>query len=76
MSEHGSLKTIHAELAAIIQCKNKSKLKGATIVVYREKKNGELGMAKPCLICQKILKDFGFKNMMYTTEAGWTKEAV
>ncbi len=69
---------IHAEVAAIIKLKNKDLLKGSTIVVYRQLKNpkGKIALAKPCETCLKILKDYGVKKMIYTTENGYVKEII
>jgi tRNA(Arg) A34 adenosine deaminase TadA len=57
---------LHAECHAI-KCSGKYDLAGATIFVYRQKRNGEVGMARPCPDCLKILKEKGFKYMYYTT---------
>lgn len=68
--------SIHAEMAAIFKVKNKENLKGATIVVYRENKKGELAMSRPCEICQRLLREHGFKKMIYTTENGIVEEIL
>lgn len=42
--------------------------------VMRFLKNGDPAMAKPCIHCQKFLKDNNFKNVFYTDENGnWQK---
>lgn len=69
-------KTLHAELAAILNIKNKARLNGASIVVYREQRNGNTGLAKPCESCQKILKRYGINHLIYTTYNGWDEEWV
>lgn len=61
--------SIHAEIKAIISCP-RSKLQGAEIWVYREDKEGNPAMAKPCLICQKYIIEAGIKKVYYTTEKG------
>jgi deoxycytidylate deaminase len=69
-------KTLHAELDAIIKVKNKEQLRGATIYIYREDRQGKKALAKPCPVCQKIIKAFGIKKMEYTTINGWYSEKV
>ena len=60
---------VHAEINAIvnmlhthhnIDCSNLS------IFIYREHKNGDYALAKPCRACEKALKDLGIKNVYYT----------
>lgn len=68
--------TVHAELAAIMDVKNKESLKGATMVVYREKKDGSLGMSRPCPSCMRLLKQYGFKKIIYTTDQGYAEEKI
>ena len=59
-------KTLHAEIHAIIQVKNKAILRGSSIFVYRSNKDGFLAIAKPCPCCQKIIKHYGIKDIIYT----------
>ena len=40
------------------------------IHVIRFNKNGEVTMAKPCVYCQKFLKEHGVKRVMYTNWVG------
>ena len=67
---------IHAELAAIFRVKNKETLKGATIFVYRQTKNGDFANARPCAMCYELIKQYGFKKMVYTTDKGIVEEKV
>ncbi len=61
---------LHAELDAII--KARPFLKGdATIYVYRELRNGEIGMSKPCPACMKALSDHNISRIFFTTENGF-----
>lgn len=76
MKKYSSLKTIHAELSAILSVKNKQSLEGATMVVYRQKKNGTTALSRPCNICEQILKSFKFGKIIYTTENGYNVEVL
>ncbi len=73
---HCNNRTIHAELAAIFKIKNKSKLNGAIMFVYRHRKDGTFGMSRPCCMCMDILKHYGFKKIVYTTEDGIVEEKI
>jgi deoxycytidylate deaminase len=64
------LKTVHAEMDSIFKLKNKELLRGSTVAVYREKKDGSLGCARPCPICMNFLRFYGVKKIIYTTETG------
>lgn len=66
-------KTMHAETNAIFSIRHKHDLKGTSILVYRETKDGELAMAKPCEMCISIIKLFGIKRIFYTSEHGLKK---
>ena len=73
---HQNNKTLHAELAAIFKVKNKKNLKGATIFVYRQTKSGTFGMARPCCMCMDLIRHYGIKKVIYTTEHGLVEEKV
>ncbi len=76
LENHANKKTIHAELSAILSVRNKNRLKGATIVVYRERRNGDTGLSRPCESCQHILKKYGINTWTYTSYDGWITERV
>ena len=60
------LKRVHAEVDAVIGVSS-DKLRKATIYVFRERKDTELAMARPCDICRTVLKRAGIKWMIYTS---------
>lgn len=64
--------SLHAEQAALLKL-DWTKLKGYSILVYRVNRNGKLGMARPCEMCQKLLSYVGIKNVYYTTNTGEIK---
>lgn len=68
--------SLHAEMMAILNATRtfKGDLSKCSIFVYRELKNGNLGIAKPCKACSQMLQDFGIKNIYYTTENGYVYE--
>lgn len=65
MISTGTYKTIHAETAAIIGGL-RDRLVGCVIYVYRERGNGDLGLAKPCVDCACILRNHGIRTAYYS----------
>lgn len=55
---------IHAEIDAIIRCKNIDK--ADKIIVSRIKKDGSYGLAKPCKICAEALKHTPINHIEWT----------
>ena len=46
------------------------------IYLYREYKDGSLAPSRPCPSCMAMLRDFGIKKIMYTTEDGFAEEKI
>lgn len=67
-------KTTHAEFDAIWSC-NKEDLKGASIYIFRQHKNGCLASSKPCKDCHNLIVYSGIKKVYYTDE-GQFKEFI
>ena len=64
---------IHAELHAIttLSCRlNEIENKNYILINLRFLANKNLGLAKPCILCQRLLKDFGIKRVYYTNKSG------
>lgn len=61
---------IHAELDATLGI-NRTELEGADAYVYRETKDGNQAIAKPCPYCEAALREVGIKNVYYTTDYGF-----
>lgn len=53
---------------------NRKDFEEMDIYVYRELENGNLGLAKPCIICEACIKTFKFRNVYYTSENGFVCE--
>lgn len=60
---------LHAEVHACIGVPA-ADLFGSDLYVARILKNGEVAMAKPCVICQKFLNDVGIRRVYYTNQQG------
>lgn len=68
-------KSSHSEFRAIWGVDPKE-LRGSSIYVYRQRKNGELGLAKPCESCYNLIKSVGIKTIYYTDYDGYKVEEV
>ena len=66
---------VHAEVAALSKIKFLDiDFSQVHVYVYRELKNGELGLARPCPACQAAIKKLGIRNIHYTTHDGYCYE--
>ena len=54
---------LHAEVAALLKCGVK---KPHSIHIERRKRDGSLGTAKPCKICDAAIKHWGVKYVTFT----------
>ena len=67
----------HAELAALLPLiRERTNLSNAVIFTYREHKNGDIAMSRPCKSCLQLIKDLGIKRIYYTTEDGYAYERL
>jgi len=57
---------LHAEMDAIIRCKNLSR--ASKILVSRVSKKGKYVNAKPCPVCESAIKEAGIKNVEWTCD--------
>lgn len=61
-------KAVHAEFMALQDALNERKtIHGTKVFVYRIKKDGSEGLAKPCEHCHAMLLWYGIKKIEYTT---------
>lgn len=65
-------KNIHCELDCILGV-DKKLLKGASIYLYRETKEGMPAISKPCKWCEALLRESEIKTVFYT-DAGMFKQ--
>ena len=62
---------LHAEAHAIIKSRWRvDRLDKLTLVNLRFKRDLSVGLAKPCIPCQNMLRSFGITNIYYTLEGG------
>lgn len=66
---------IHAEMELISKIRHLDiNFSEIEIYIYRETKDGNKAMARPCVACTKALKDLGIKKVCYTTNDGYCEE--
>lgn len=71
--------TLHAEFSAMIRIKDMGiDFSRVHLFVYRIKKDGSVGYARPCPACMGFAKSLGIKHIYYSTEYrdGWCYERV
>jgi len=73
------VQSIHAELNLLIKY-NEVRLgklpKRTSVYVYREDKNGIMKLAKPCKVCEMLLRKAGVRRVFYSTENGFKMEVL
>ena len=67
----------HAEVSALSKIKyldiDFSKVE---LYIYRELRNGDLAMSRPCEACFAAIRDLGIKKIFYTTPDGYAAEVL
>lgn len=66
ISAETPMQQLHAELDAIVRCQD---TEGSEVIVARIKPSGKPGLAKPCEICEKIMRRFGIRKVFYTVNS-------
>jgi deoxycytidylate deaminase len=67
ISKDTTMQQLHAEMHAMIRCADKDLL-GADVIVARTRPSGKPGLAKPCEVCEGILRRFGVRRVFYTVD--------
>lgn len=70
--------SIHAEVMALKGIMNRADIdfKNVSLYVYRENKNGEPALARPCISCMQFITDLGIRNIYYTNNGGFSHEEI
>lgn len=66
----------HAELSALLPLMNRKDIEWnkVKLYLYREFKNGNKALSRPCKSCQRLIKELGIKRVFYTTNSGYIQE--
>jgi deoxycytidylate deaminase len=68
---------VHAEVDALLPLlKRRTDLSRASIYVYRQHKDGSLGLARPCKSCMSLIRELGIRSVYYTNEGGYSRENI
>ena len=60
--------SIHAEIDCLRKIRfQKRRGKNTTMIIIRHRKDGLIGLAKPCANCIEVLRGMGIKNVAWTT---------
>lgn len=66
---------LHAEVSCLIQIKDMDiDFNKVELYVYRENRNGDLAISRPCAACMKMIDSLGIKTIHYTTDGGFADE--
>lgn len=66
---------LHAESAALIPLLGKDiDWKKCNIYIYREYKDGQKALARPCPSCQKLIRELGIRHIYYTGNDSYVYE--
>jgi len=65
MMQNSHMQMWHAESHAVSRCPQ-NELDGAEIIVARVRSSGKPGLARPCKICEDILRRYGIRRVFYT----------
>lgn len=68
-------KTIHAELAAILNS-HQNEFEGCEIYVVRRNKLNELALSRPCANCMRLLKQLRISYVHYSVKNGYKSEKL
>ena len=73
----GERNILHAEIATLLKSRDLDiEWNKSILFIARLKKNGDLGLARPCNACMGLIKQYGIKNIYYTTDNGWCYERI
>ena len=70
--------TCHAETSCLKPLIGRKDVdfKNVDLYIYREYKNGELSLARPCASCMKLITELGIRNIYYTNLGGFSHEEI
>lgn len=70
--------TCHAEISCLKSLINRKDIdfKNVDLYIYREYKNNELALARPCASCMKLITELGIRHIYYTNFGGFSHEEI
>lgn len=67
---------MHAEMGALVKIKDFNILRGAKIYVYRDRRDNNIGICRPCVACMAAIAKCGITDVYYTTNVGYAYEKI
>lgn len=76
--EDEGIHSVHAEVDALSPLIDRDDidLSHVSLYIYRQHKNGDLALARPCNSCMALIKKLGIRNIYYTTYGGYSHEEI
>ena len=70
--------TIHAEVAALLPLINRRDINFSDIslYIYRQYKNGNPAISKPCLSCLALIRQLGIRKLYYSGDNSYINEEL
>lgn len=70
--------TVHAELSCLLPLINRKDIdfSNVSLYVYRQYKNGDLALAKPCASCLALIKSLKIRHLYYTGNNSYINEEI
>lgn len=70
--------TLHAELSCLLPLINRKDIdfSNMSLYIYREHKNGNLAMSRPCASCMALLRNLGIRHIYYTGNGSYINEEI
>ena len=74
-SELKNMHSLHAEIACLNMIRNQDiNYKDLELYIVRRRRDGNYGMARPCVACSQFIKNLGIRKIFYSTGSGFAYE--
>lgn len=69
---------VHAEVDALLPLIGRKDIdfSHVSLYIYRQYKNGDLAMSRPCPACSSLIKSLGIRNLNYTGNKSYINETI
>lgn len=70
--------TIHAELSCLLPLINRRDINfsDVSLYIYREYKNGEPAISRPCASCMALIRQLGIRKLYYSGDNSYISEEI
>lgn len=70
--------TIHAELSCLLPLINRRDIdfSDVSLYIYREYKNGEPAISRPCASCMALIRQLGIRKLYYSGDNSYISEEI